>query len=59
MTNSVALIILSSLSGVRVVAHLDGLQVKVNALPALQSPSGDGLSALMTSILEKAFKGDL
>jgi hypothetical protein len=59
----------------RIVAYLDGLQAKVNALPAhgfgrLQSASGEELSppfhfgdapqsALMPSILDKAFKGEL
>ena len=32
---------------------------KVNALRELQSASGEGLSALMPSILDKAFKGEL
>jgi type I restriction enzyme, S subunit len=43
----------------RIVAYLDGLQAKVNALRELQSASGDELSALMPSILDKAFKGQL
>jgi len=43
----------------RIVAYLDGLQAKVNALRELQSVSGDELSALMPSILDKAFRGDL
>ena len=43
----------------RIVAYLDGLQEKVNALRELQSASGEKLSALMPSILEKAFKGEL
>ena len=48
----------------RIVAYLDGLQAKVNALPAhgfgrLQSKSGEELSALMPSILDKEFKGEL
>jgi hypothetical protein len=53
-----------------IVACLDGLQVKVNALRELQSASeeelspslrfGDAMqSALMPSILDKAFKGGL
>ena len=36
----------------RIVAYLDGLQAKVNGLRELQS-------ALMPSILDKAFKGEL
>ena len=43
----------------RIVAYLDGLQAKVNALKELQSASGEELSALMPSILDKAFKGEL
>jgi restriction endonuclease S subunit len=50
----------------RIVAYLDGLppngdlrQAKVNALRELQSASGEELSALMTSILERTFKGEL
>ncbi len=40
-------------------AYLDRLQAKVNALRELQSTSGEELSALMPSILDKAFKGEL
>jgi type I restriction enzyme S subunit len=54
----------------RIVAYLDGLQAKVDALRELQSPplhfgdasqsaSGEELSALMLSILDKALKGEL
>jgi type I restriction enzyme, S subunit len=43
----------------RIVAYLDGLQAKVNALRELQVESGKELSALMPSILDKAFKGEL
>jgi type I restriction enzyme S subunit len=43
----------------RILAYLDGLQAKVNALRELQSASGQELSALMPSILDKAFKGEL
>ena len=43
----------------RIVAYLDGLQAKVNALRELQSTGGEELSALMPSILDKAFKGEL
>ena len=34
-------------------------QAKVNALRELQSASGEELSALMPSILDKAFNGEL
>jgi len=43
----------------RIVAYLDGLQVQVNALRELQVKSGEELSALMPSTLDKAFKGEL
>jgi type I restriction enzyme S subunit len=43
----------------RIVAYLDGLQAKINALRELQSTSGEELSALMPSVLDKAFKGEL
>jgi type I restriction enzyme, S subunit len=43
----------------RIVAYLDGLQAKVNALRELQAESGKELSALMPSILDKAFRGEL
>ena len=54
----------------RIVAYLDGLQAKVNSLRELQSASGEELSppfhygdasesALLPSILDKAFKGEL
>jgi len=37
----------------------DGLQAKVKALRELQFASGEELSALMPSVLDKAFKGEL
>ena len=58
----------------RIVAYLDGLppslrygdlrQAKVNALPAhalgrLQSQSQEELDALLPSVLDRAFKGEL
>ena len=42
-----------------IVVYLDGLQAKVNALSELQSKSGEELSALMASVLDRAFKGEL
>ena len=38
---------------------LGSRMAKVNALRELQSTSGEELSALMPSILDKAFKGEL
>ena len=56
-------------SAARIVAYLDGLppllrygdlrQVKVNALRGVRSASGEELSALMPSVLDRAFKGEL
>jgi len=43
----------------RIVAYLDGLQAKVNALRVLQSASGEELGALLPSVLDRAFKGEL
>lgn len=43
----------------RTIAYLDGLHAKVNAFWELQLASGDELSALMPSVLDKAFKGEL
>jgi type I restriction enzyme S subunit len=43
----------------RIVAYLDGLQAKVDAVKKLQIETAAELDALLTSILEKAFKGEL
>ena len=43
----------------RIVAYLDSLQAKVDELRRLQSESERELSALMLSILDRAFKGEL
>lgn len=42
-----------------IVEHLDGLQAKVDALKKLQSDTAAELAALLPSILDKAFKGEL
>lgn len=42
-----------------IVAYLDGLQAKVDALKKLQAETAAELAALMPSILDKAFKGEL
>ena len=44
---------------ISIVGYLDGLQANVNALREVQSASGEELSALMPSVLDKAFKGEL
>ena len=43
----------------RIVAYLDDLQAKVDALKRLQSETAAELNALLPSILDKAFKGEL
>jgi len=48
----------------RIVAYLDGLQAKVNALRELQVKGGEELRPfvgrmLMPSVLDRAFKGEL
>jgi type I restriction enzyme, S subunit len=43
----------------RIGAYLDGLQAKVNALRELQSKTQEELDALMPSVLDRAFKGEL
>jgi type I restriction enzyme S subunit len=43
----------------RLIAYLDELQAKVNALRELQSATGEELDALLPSVLDRAFKGEL
>jgi type I restriction enzyme S subunit len=43
----------------RIVAYLDNLQAKVDALKRLQTETATELDALLPSILDKAFKGEL
>jgi type I restriction enzyme S subunit len=43
----------------RIVAHLDNLQTKVDALKRLQAETAAELDALLPSILDKAFRGEL
>jgi type I restriction enzyme S subunit len=43
----------------RIVAYLDDLQTKVDSLKTLQAQSAAELDALLPSILDKAFKGEL
>jgi hypothetical protein len=42
-----------------IIAYMAGSLAKVNALRELQSASGEELSALMPSVLDRAFKGEL
>ncbi len=43
----------------RIVAYLDELQAKVDALRRLQAETGAELDALLPAVLDRAFKGDL
>jgi type I restriction enzyme S subunit len=43
----------------RIVAYLDDLQAKVDALKKLQAETAAELDALLPSVLDKAFKGEL
>jgi type I restriction enzyme S subunit len=43
----------------RIIAYLDNLQAKVGALRKLQAETAAELDALMPSILDKAFRGEL
>jgi type I restriction enzyme S subunit len=43
----------------RIVAYLDDLQAKVDALKKLQAETAAELNALLPSILDRAFKGEL
>jgi type I restriction enzyme S subunit len=43
----------------RIVAYLDGLKAKVDALKQLQSQTQTELDALLPSVLDRAFKGEL
>lgn len=43
----------------RIVAHLDALQAKADALRALQSETAAELDALLPSVLNQAFAGKL
>lgn len=42
-----------------IVAELDALQTKVDAVKALQSETAAELDAMLPAILDKAFKGEL
>jgi type I restriction enzyme, S subunit len=43
----------------RIVAYLDGLQAKVDALKQLQAQTQVELNALLPSVLDRALKGEL
>jgi type I restriction enzyme S subunit len=43
----------------RIIAYLDNLQIEIDALKRLQSETAAELDALLPSILDKAFNGDL
>ncbi len=43
----------------RIVAYLDSIQAELASLRELQSATGEELSALLPSVLDRAFKGAL
>jgi type I restriction enzyme S subunit len=43
----------------RIVTHLDALQMKADAMRALQSETSTELDALLPSVLNRAFAGEL
>jgi type I restriction enzyme S subunit len=43
----------------RIVAYLDGLQVKLDALKRLQDETAKELEAMLPSVLDRAFRGEL
>ena len=43
----------------RIVAYLDSLQAKIDALKHLQAQTQAELDALLPSVLDRAFKGEL
>lgn len=43
----------------RIVVELDALQAEVDALKRLQTETAEELDALLPSILDRAFKGEL
>jgi type I restriction enzyme S subunit len=44
---------------VRIVAYLDSVQARLASLRELQSTTGEELDALLPSVLDRAFKGEL
>ncbi len=42
-----------------IVAYIDNVQARLAALRELQSATGEELSALLPSVLDEAFKGEL
>ena len=45
--------------GRRIVAYLDSVQARLASLRELQSATGEELDALLPSVLDRAFKGEL
>ena len=46
-------------SAAHIVAYLDSVQARLASLRELQSATGEELSALLPSVLDRAFKGEL
>ena len=43
----------------RIVTYLDSVQARLASLRELQSATGEELAALLPSVLDRAFKGEL
>ena len=43
----------------RIVAYLDSVQARLASLRELQSATGEELDALLPSVLDRAFRGEL
>ena len=43
----------------RIMAYLDSVQTRLASLRELQSATGEELDALLPSVLDRAFKGEL
>jgi type I restriction enzyme, S subunit len=59
LLNSISIPVPSLEEQRRLVAYLDGLQARVSALRVAQAETERELSALMPSVLDRAFKGEL
>ena len=57
--NSRGFVITLSLEHLRIVAYLDDLQAKVDSLKRLQAETAAKLAAMLPSVLDRAFKGEL
>ncbi len=59
MEMSIEIAMFLSVDQRRIVAYLDSIQAELASLRELQSATGEELSALLPSVLDRAFKGAL